>query len=53
MRTTTEALDAITLDTWTNTDTANRISAFLANRALAFAEVDDFTDEMEPLESAA
>jgi hypothetical protein len=53
MRTTTEALDAITLDTWTNTDTAGRIRSFLANRALAFAEVEDFSDDTELVETAA
>ena len=53
MRSTTEALDALTLDTWTNTDTTGRITSFLANRALAFAEVEDFSDDVDFLESAA
>lgn len=49
MRSTTEALDAVILDTWNNTDTNGRITVFLANRALAYAEVEvpNLDDEVE------
>lgn len=47
MKNTTEALDAITLDTWNNTDPAVRISSFMARRAFVFAEADFDSDESD------
>lgn len=37
---TTEALDAITLDTWNNVDPTTRINSFMARRAFVFAEAE-------------
>lgn len=45
MLSTLETLDAITLDTWNHTDTTGRINSFLANRALALVELEDFSGD--------
>lgn len=38
--TTLEALDAVTLDSWNNSDTSGRINAFLARHAISDMEAD-------------